>query len=325
MYVRFLMLITLVAGSCSFIDAQNQEESDGRVKVKERVVDEKGNVISERIYYEYEEGDGDFLDFPGTFDLEGLGFEDLFGNKDFFTRSDGQPVMGITLSFEDGTGKVKSVSKGSCADDVDIRENDEVISIEGVAVATIQDVEEVLADKEAGDIVRVVIFRDGEEITKRVELGRSTLNNFFFDMPEGGLDFFGGDLDSLFEGGFNFEKPMDFWGKFFNENFDGWDDLNRGNDQVRRAPPREGDISERVTLGIFVEDIGSGVLITEVLPDSTGKRLGLKENDVIVKVDDQSINGTSELIKMMDDKRVGDTILLELERSGRMVIIEMPL
>ena len=196
------------------------------------------------------------------------------------------------------------------------------ISVEGVAVSSIEDVQDILSDMEVGDEVTVIVFRDGEELVKRVKLGSSTTNQFFFDIPEEGgfaLEFFrDGVLDSLFlRDDLDLDGPLNFWGEFFNENFDYWDDKKKNGLQE--------NISERATLGVLIDDIGSGVLISQIIPDSPADLGGLRQNDVIIKMDKLSINGYAELVDMMNDKRKGDLVELEIERAGKIMTIEVEL
>jgi len=316
MTARFFISLSLLL-TCLVLQAQPDQNKG--TKIIEKVVDEDGNVISERIYYEYENSEGDAFDLPGTFDLEGLGFEDLFEDSGFFKSEKGKPVMGVTLSFEGGTGTVVEVSRGSGAAGVDIREGDKIISVEGVAVSSIVDVQEILTDMKVGDEVSVIVFRDGEELAKRIRLGSSRTNSFFFDIPEEGgfdMELFRG-LDSLFQGELDLQEPMDFWGQIFGDNFDSLDAI-RGNSD------RE-NISERATLGVFIDEIGAGVIVTEVIPDSPAEHGGLKESDVITKMDGHLIKGYADIIDLMDDKKTGDPVILEIERSGELITVEFKL
>lgn len=314
MILRSISLVAMIF-IISTIGLSQEDTDHPRTKIIERTVDENGNVISERIYYEYQEGSEDVFDMPGTFDLDGLGFGDLFEENSFFKRSENKPMLGVTLNFEDGVGKVVGVSKRSGADEVDIRKGDEVISVEGVAISSIEDIQEIIEKKKPGDKISVMIFRDGEEITKEVELGSGKTSRLFFDMPEGGPDFFGQmDLDSIFDDSFN------FWGQFFGDNLDLRGSLRDRTDG--NSFPRNQDlIPDRATLGVYIDDVGAGVLITEVLPDSVGERAELKVGDVITKVDDTPIEGYDDLLKIMELKNVGDEIIIELERDGRITII----
>jgi len=320
MIARILISLSILLTSLVLQTQPDQDQNKG-TKIIEKVVDEDGNVISERIYYEYEDSDSDIFNLPGSFDLDGLGFGELFNDNGFFKSAEGKPVMGVGLSFEGGTGTVVSVSSGSGAADVDIREGDEIISVEGVAVSSIEDVQEILSDMDVGDEIGVVVFRDGEELAKSVQLGSSTTNSFFFDMPEEGgfnIDLFrGGLIDSLFQGDFGLVEPSDFWGQFFNENFNFSDEINDKSDRK--------NISERATLGVFIDEIGAGVIVTEIIPDSPAERAGLKEGDVITKMDGRNITGYASLVDIMNDKNIGDLVKLEFERLGELITVEFKL
>ena len=318
MTLRSILIITLLL-SIPYL-CSSQDEDGQRTKIIERTVDEDGNVISERIYYEYGQGDQDLFDLPGRFDLEGLGFDDLFEERSFFKRKDGKPIIGVTLNFEGGTGKVVSVSPNSGAEDQDIREGDEVISVEGVAISSFEDIQDILGDKKVGDVIGLVVFRDGEELIKEVRLSGGSTGSFFFDMPEGGIDFFGQmDLDSLFDG------SSDFWGEFFGDSFNQLDRFRGGQNNDFFSPDDDDLVPERATLGILIDDVGSGVLVTEVLPGSVSDKAGLKIGDVITQVDETKIGGYDDLLKYMEGKKVGDDIAIHLERAGEMTIIGLRL
>jgi len=333
MHTRLLGILVIFFSATPFLLSQDEEEGV-RTKVIERTVDEKGNVISEKIYYQFEDSDLWSNDFPGSFDLEGLGFEELLRDRSA-ERSEGRPLIGVEMNFDDGVARVTSVSRGSGAEDVDVRKGDKIISVEGVAVSSFEDITEILDSKKAGDKLRVVIFRDGEEITKDIKLSSSTKRDFFFDFSEGGMDFFKDmRIDSLFEGTLGDEEGSDIIQRLFGESFKRMEELQEGEGQ--RPDGQRGwglwdrgdvknNISERATLGVFIDDIGAGVLVTEVIKDSAAEKAGLKQHDVITQVDGENISDYDDLAASIGEKQVGDVITLVIERDGKQVEIEVEL
>jgi len=244
MNIRLQSLLLFYLFALAHLHAQQEEHC--KTKIIERTVDENGNIISESTRYEYEEGTLPGFDLPGTFDLDGLGFGDLFQEHDFLKNAEDRPTIGVTLDFQRGVGKVSDVTRGSGADESDIRVGDEIISIENIAVASIQDIQEILGDKEVGDRIRVVIFRDGEEIVKKVGLKGSSNNPFFFNFSE--------------EGGEIMDLQSELFERFFGD-IEGWDQIEKNLDGLNLGDrhPNQNDplgISERATLGVFIDDIG---------------------------------------------------------------------
>lgn len=69
-----------------------------------------------------------------------------------------------------------------------------------------------------------------------------------------------------------------------------------------------------------------GAIIVEVMPDSPAEQAGLREGDVIVALDGQKPGAESALADIIADYEPGDTVTLEIERSGeetREVTVEL--
>lgn len=310
--------ITFILVACfSFLNVNGQEEKE--VIIIERTVDEQGNVISKqtkRLNGRYDEQeiqellDQDDIPMMGRFDLEGLGFgENTF---DFFDNKPKRPTIGVNLNFDDGAAKVVSVIEGSGAADADIREGDRVISVDGVAISTIEDIQEILELKSPNDKVQLKVFRDGGELERDVILKGNKSRSFFFDLPQdGSFQFFGDgpdgfsfELDSLFEM-FDLENMPRQLEQF--RNFGSRNDDRRTNKRIS---------DDRASLGVFIDDVGAGVLISEVITDSPAARAGLQEGDVIIGMDDTVINRYDDVTGHMSTKKIGDTLDLKIERDG---------
>lgn len=64
-----------------------------------------------------------------------------------------------------------------------------------------------------------------------------------------------------------------------------------------------------------------GVLVEKVLKNGAGYRVGLRENDVIVMVNQRPVNFAPELRELLAVHNPGDQVLLTLERSGKSISI----
>lgn len=317
--MNYLKTTFILIACFSFLQVSAQE-SEKEVIIIEKTVDEQGNVISKqtkRLNGKYDEQEiqdlleGDDMPMMGMFDLEELGFgENTF---ELFDNKPKRPTIGVNLNFENGAAEVASVVEGSGADQADIREGDRIISINGIAISTIEDVQEILEGKSTNDKVQVKVFRDGEEMEREVELKGRGNNSFFFDFPQdGALQFFGDGSDD-----FTFE--LDSLLEMF-----GFESLPRQFEQFRNLGPRGDDrradkrgSEDRASLGVFIDDIGAGVLISEVIKDSPASKAGLQEGDVIIGMDDITISEYADVTEHMSIKKIGDTLKLKIERNGR--------
>ena len=59
-----------------------------------------------------------------------------------------------------------------------------------------------------------------------------------------------------------------------------------------------------------------GVVINRVIKDSPADRAGLEEEDVVVAFDNTPVHSSSELSDMVDESRVGETVMLTVYRDG---------
>lgn len=65
------------------------------------------------------------------------------------------------------------------------------------------------------------------------------------------------------------------------------------------------------------DSITEGVVIAQVEEGSVAEKAGLKENDVITKMDDDTIENSTYLKFMLYKHEIGDTIKLTIIRNGK--------
>lgn len=95
-----------------------------------------------------------------------------------------------------------------------------------------------------------------------------------------------------------------------------------------------GYVTGKPILGISVGDVDSsvqvygvpaGALVSVVTPGLCGEKAGLQEGDIITAVDGEEIAGGSDLIEAKDAHKPGDTIKLDVFRSGEKLTMEVTL
>jgi len=94
---------------------------------------------------------------------------------------------------------------------------------------------------------------------------------------------------------------------------------------------------QRALLGVMITDITAeiakeknlkstrGVFISGVNEGSAAKEAGLKENDVILKIDEFEVNSASELQEIVGQHRPGDNVKVNLIRNGDSKMITVTL
>lgn len=85
-----------------------------------------------------------------------------------------------------------------------------------------------------------------------------------------------------------------------------------------------GYVKDRPTLGIKVYTNntaigyeGRGVVVSSVMENTPASKAGLKDNDIIKKIDGTEVDSYTELSKLLTSYSVGDEIALLIERDGK--------
>jgi len=214
------------------------------------------------------------------------------------------------MDIESGTEGVlvSDVVDDSPADEYGIEEGDIIIMIDKDGTPTIEEAIASVKDHAPGDKVDVVVIRDGDKKTIQVELGGRDsemmdrkIKKYEFVMPD--MEHMP-DMARLPEMGKRFAR--------------GW------------MKPH-GYLGVRVTE--ITEDLGSyfgvksreGVLVIEVVGDSPAEYAGLKEGDVILKVDGKDIEDPDGLVKYMAKCEPGEEVEVtyKRQRRTRTVMVEL--
>ncbi|MEG0258657.1 MAG: trypsin-like peptidase domain-containing protein [Lysinibacillus sp.] len=74
------------------------------------------------------------------------------------------------------------------------------------------------------------------------------------------------------------------------------------------------------------EEVTTGVVITDVIRQSSAEKAGVKQYDVIVEMDGKKIENAIELRKhLYNEKKTGDTLKMKVYRQGKLVELELTL
>lgn len=75
--------------------------------------------------------------------------------------------------------------------------------------------------------------------------------------------------------------------------------------------------SNRAMLGVTTDEVDKGVEVQSVSKESAAAKAGLKEGDVIVKVDDKKISNPDELTKVIRAHKAGDKVTVTYLRDDK--------
>ena len=202
-------------------------------------------------------------------------------------------LMAKSLGLSDVSGVlVNDVIKNSAAEKAGIEAGDVILELEGKSLNSSNELQSMVAKKKAGDVVNMVIWRDGKKMNKQVKLQpRDNKTDLASDDASKGDD--DGIKDN--ENSMTFEK-LGFTVK-----------------------PLSSDDKDNY-------DVQNGVVISKVDRMGLAVKRGITPNGVIVKADRSKITSMKDLKKVISDKKSGDAVMLQIKYkdSNRIIAIEIP-
>ncbi|MCI0530915.1 MAG: PDZ domain-containing protein [candidate division Zixibacteria bacterium] len=184
---------------------------------------------------------------------------------------------------------VEDVTEDGPAQKAGLKAEDVIIVFDGKKVSDSGDLREYIANRKAGQEVEIVVVRDGQkkEFNVKLEKGEPRWTDVHrIEKMIPGV----GDSRT-----FSFSMPG----------------FNR---------PRMGvqitDLSEQLGEYFGVTD-GQGALITQVVEESPAQKAGLKAGDVIVKIDTDDVENTSDVYEALEDFEGGEKVAVDVLRKGQ--------
>ena len=213
-------------------------------------------------------------------------------NEHVFFLSSGNAWLGVRLAEvtpdkvaelklrEEAGAVVTEVEQGSPAAKAGLKANDVIVEYQGQPIESVAQLERMVRETPAGRTVRLTVSRSGQRETLTAKLERR-------EWPRAGIRI----------------PPMR---------------MPEFNIEVFGSRPRLGITADELTPQLaefFGVKQGKGVLVREVREGSAAAKAGLKAGDVIVKVDDATVEDVNDLRRAMAKKRGGETVTLIVVRQ----------
>lgn len=110
--------------------------------------------------------------------------------------------------------------------------------------------------------------------------------------------------------GYSFAVPIDLGKKVMDDIIE-YGEVKRG---ILGVELREVTAGKAEAYGL---DRPKGVLISNVIADTPAEKAGLQTNDIVLSVDDQTVNRPNQLQSIIGRKRPNDTVTLKIFRRGK--------
>jgi len=118
-----------------------------------------------------------------------------------------------------------------------------------------------------------------------------------------------GDQTMMFNLDDDFGKQWQDWGEKYGKQWQDWGE-NFGKHW-------QNDFMEKPFLGVTTEDADHGVKVVEVVPNSAAEKAGLKEGDIITKINDEEIDNPEKLSDVVASFKPKEEITVHYIRNGK--------
>ena len=219
-----------------------------------------------------------------------------FGGRDLIERLGGlgrgerQTVLGVTIDASRDGLVVEDVLPGSAAARAGIFLGDEILSVDGRDVGTIEELRAAISGVRRGADFNVELLRDGSHVTVEAALGQVFL--ITGGSPQG--------LGERLREGLRRPETPDRDGRAPEQR-------QREQQPARSAAPQ---------LGVTAVDAPNGVRVTLVQPLSGAAQAGLRAGDLIIAVEDVPARSVAELRELLGRFAAGDFVRVTVLRDG---------
>ena len=202
--------------------------------------------------------------------------------------------------------KINQVSELSPAAKAGFKEGDIITKVNDIKIDGPEALYDAIGKFKPDEKVTISYVSSGKKNSQVVSLAKNKNAISNFNLPNGQISP-------------NEERKLQTQPRRFNfsiPHFPGMDDLSIAG------------IENKPKLGISIEDVenGEGVNITNVTENSPAAKSGLKENDIIVKVNDEKIKDVDDLKPIIKEAKEGANFTFQIKRNKEIktIIVKLP-
>lgn len=246
-----------------------------------------------------------FQEFDFEKGINWIDIEDILEIEEIQKADKIKPFLGVILDDEIETEKgvkILSLVENGSAQAAGVAKNDILVALDSFDINSIKDIGAVLCKKKVGEDIAIHVMRDGQKLVfqanlkSRAECNYNLSNSFNFKMP------------SCCKG----EHSCDHHKRTY----------------------KAYAVKPRPKLGVNISDLdaemisdlkitnGKGVLVTKIYDASSADKLGLKINDVIIKINDVDITNSEDLLNFLSQQEIGNDITISFMRYGNLKTVD---
>ncbi len=208
-----------------------------------------------------------------------------------FREDENRAMLGVNTTDNDKGAEIAAVTSKSAAEKAGLKKGDVITKIGDKKIEDASDVSEAVRAKKPGDKVNITYLRNGKEQKTTAEL----------DKWKG--------ISAIAAPRFRSTTPMP-------PNIEMAPFENLRNSFV---------FSDRPRLGLSIQDTddGKGVKVLEVDDESNAANAGIKENDIILGIDDKEVKSTDDITRTIRDNKDKYNFTFKILRDGKTQNVEV--
>jgi serine protease Do len=220
------------------------------------------------------------------------------GNENmFFNQNENTAMLGVVTEKAEGGVTITDVTDESGAEKAGLKEDDIITKVDGKQIDDPDDLTKIIRDHKPGDKVNITYLRDKKERTTTAELTKwkGAGFNALARIPNMDWNVISPKIEAMPK------MKMSPYGQYYSL------------------------LDNRPRLGLSVQDTddGKGVKVIDVDDEGNAQKAGVKENDVIIAVNDKEVNSADEVARIVRENRDKPSVMLKIKRDGKTQNIEV--
>lgn len=220
------------------------------------------------------------------------------GNENtFFNENENTAMLGVVTEKTDEGVEITDVTDESGAAKAGLKEEDIITKVDDKKIEDPDDLTKIIREHKAGDKVTVTYLRDKKEAKATAELTKWKGSGSFMA------------LSKIPDMSWNVVSPK-----------------ISGMNGVRVSPGHYyafGDNHPHLGLSVQDTEDGKGVKVVDVDGEGSAEKAGIKEDDVILSVNDKEVNSADEIAKIVHESKDKPSVMLKIKRDNKMQNIEV--
>ncbi len=213
--------------------------------------------------------------------------------------------LGVTVEEADGKLVVVEIGTKSPAEAAKLKTGDTILKLDGKELAGGASMTDEIRSRKPGTDIRLGIERDGKSQEVKVKLGEYTEENARRELEVRFPQLFPSTKFRTAKPAPNLLRTEPFrWEK------------------RRYLGATLGEMNKELAEAWGAKD-GYGLLIAAMDENGPAKKAGLKVGDIVLKADGRKVETINELSEMLQDKKKGDKIKLEIVREKRTLTLDV--